>query len=231
MTRQVLNEMIGGAASGFDNEPPYKVIDKTTGDIKKVFVYGTLKKSRPNNIILGDSELAGLASIDGFSMIHCGAFPAIFRDSSNWKGKVYGEIYKVNARTLAALDSLEGVPSLYQRIEIYIAGHAYIFVYVQASPVADYPRIMSGVWEGTDTPTIISPPPFSSKNLPWDAYKPPHHPALGPPPRRGEIIPFQPRESVLHLTPKEVDAGEYVWGRPQIAGSAPDNQDNNGENI
>jgi gamma-glutamylcyclotransferase (GGCT)/AIG2-like uncharacterized protein YtfP len=82
-------------------------------DLNYVFVYGTLKKSFPNDHYLTDSIFLGKATIQG-QLLNIGPFPGLIGTGSK-KDRVQGEIYIVDNETLARLDRLEGEGSLYLR--------------------------------------------------------------------------------------------------------------------
>lgn len=100
--------------------------------MKKVMVYGSLKKGFGNHGLLRDATYVGEVAIDGFDMFSLGPFPAI----QEGEGHVEGELYEVDTRTLASLDRLEGHPVMYERTDI-IATHlgteekveCYVYVY------------------------------------------------------------------------------------------------------
>jgi gamma-glutamylcyclotransferase (GGCT)/AIG2-like uncharacterized protein YtfP len=85
----------------------------------KVFVYGTLKRGKGNNYLLGDSPLIGTATTkEGFVLFNCGFPKAVdfTKDAlSHPLLPVKGEVYDVDDRTLRRLDSLEGHPDWYCR--------------------------------------------------------------------------------------------------------------------
>ena len=89
-----------------------------------VFVYGTLLRGEKNSALLATAEFVGEArTTKGFRLYSCGAFPAMVHYVGG--GRVVGEVWRVDARTLALLDRLEGVAwGLYQRkaIRVFIEG-------------------------------------------------------------------------------------------------------------
>lgn len=89
----------------------------TTHDL---FVYGTLMREERNHRLLAEAEFIGEArTVAGFTMIDLGAFPGVVAAGF---GAIAGELYRVDARTLAAVDRLEGHPSFYRRTEIELEG-------------------------------------------------------------------------------------------------------------
>lgn len=91
----------------------------------KVFVYGTLKKGFGNHGILGKSEFIDEAITKErcFTMFD-GVFPFVSDSFVNDElcGSVVGELYEVvDEQTMANLDRLEGVPTLYVKREVDVA--------------------------------------------------------------------------------------------------------------
>ena len=84
--------------------------------MKRIFVYGTLKRGYPNNPLLESSEFLGEAvTVPIYKMIGT-SFPVIMPDPS---GKpVAGEIYTVDDAALARLDRLEAEGRSYDRVMI-----------------------------------------------------------------------------------------------------------------
>ena len=89
----------------------------TTRDL---FVYGTLMRGERNHRLLAEAEFVGEArTVAGFTMIDLGAFPGVV---AHGEGVVVGELFRVDAETLLAVDRLEGHPRFYRRTEIELAG-------------------------------------------------------------------------------------------------------------
>lgn len=89
--------------------------------MQRIFVYGTLKKGYGNHGVLGRSKYINEALTNSreFTMFD-GGFPYVsdsFTDKNT--GSILGELYEVdNEQTLANLDRLEGVPTLYIKREV-----------------------------------------------------------------------------------------------------------------
>ena len=80
-----------------------------------VFVYGTLKMGGHNHHYLKDSEFVQHIAFPDLTLIDTGyGFPAAIRCEGS---SVYGEVYKIDNKTLLKLDRLEGEGSLYFRKE------------------------------------------------------------------------------------------------------------------
>ncbi|KAI6201240.1 Gamma-glutamylcyclotransferase family protein [Aphelenchoides besseyi] len=87
-----------------------------------VFVYGTLKKGEPNELVMADGE-GGRSKFVGFAetfrpfpLIVSTQFniPFLLKDPGKGK-KITGEVYIVNEEKLKALDELENHPHFYVR--------------------------------------------------------------------------------------------------------------------
>lgn len=77
-----------------------------------VFCYGTLKRGWGNHHLLSESRFVSAATTwDRWRMHHCG-FPVVMTGDI---GFVRGEVYEVDAATLAELDRLEGNGYMYDR--------------------------------------------------------------------------------------------------------------------
>lgn len=92
--------------------------------MKKVFVYGTLKRGHGNHRLLKDSKFLGEASIKS-DMYSLGAFPAI---SGKGEREAYGEVFEVDEPTMERLDRLEGYPHFYNR-KVVETQHGTAWVY------------------------------------------------------------------------------------------------------
>lgn len=108
-----------------------------------VFVYGTLKRGQLNHKLLYPIQpIFGVAQ--GFD-IHAGPqFPFAIKG----QGRIKGEVYEVDDKTLALLDKLEGVPTLYQRVKakvITYKGDLECWIYV-SDLAKQHPIIASGEW-------------------------------------------------------------------------------------
>lgn len=86
-----------------------------------VLVYGTLKKGHGNHGVLGKSIWIddAITKSREFTMFD-GGFPFVSDSiTHDCNGSVVGELYQVdNPQTLANLDRLEGVPTLYVKREV-----------------------------------------------------------------------------------------------------------------
>ncbi len=111
----------------------------------RVFVYGTLLAGEPNHHLLANAKLVGKARTEpAFELRDLGAFPGLVRGGEH---DVVGEVYAVDAETLAALDWFEGHPRFYRRRRIALSDGVYIETYLLTpAEVAGRPIIISGNW-------------------------------------------------------------------------------------
>jgi gamma-glutamylaminecyclotransferase len=79
-----------------------------------LFVYGTLQRGQRNHHLLRDQSFVGKAVTEPlYRLVDCGRYPALVEDAANGR-PVRGELFLVDAVTLARLDVLEDAPHLYQ---------------------------------------------------------------------------------------------------------------------
>lgn len=114
-----------------------------------VFVYGTLKRGGSNHACLaGQRFVAPARSAAGFTLVGLGDYPGLVRAPNDTAG-VTGELWLVDAATLAVLDDLEGVAEgLYTRITLPLQsppGHATALAYLYARDVAGRP-VLGDTW-------------------------------------------------------------------------------------
>jgi gamma-glutamylaminecyclotransferase len=114
----------------------------------RVFVYGTLLAGEPNHHLLDGQQLVGEARTRArFCLVNLGPFPALV---AGGEVAVRGEVYEVDASTLAALDRLEGYPGFYTRQPVHLDGEATgeALAYLLAPDrVAGSPEIPNGDWK------------------------------------------------------------------------------------
>lgn len=85
-----------------------------------VFVYGTLKRGGSNHTFLAGARFLGEARTPlGFELYSLGGYPGMIASPNTAAGGVTGEVWSVDAPTLAKLDRLEGLADgLYRRESI-----------------------------------------------------------------------------------------------------------------
>lgn len=111
----------------------------------RVFVYGTLLAGEANHGLLERARFVGEARTPaGYALHDLGAYPAMIAGGGD---AVAGEVYEVDAATLAALDELEDHPAYYRRTVITLAdGEAAATYLLAAADVDGYAVIASGSW-------------------------------------------------------------------------------------
>ena len=111
----------------------------------RIFVYGTLLAGEPNHRLLAGARLVGAAfTRPVFALAILGFFPALVDGGTS---SVTGEVYEVDAATLARLDVLEGHPRFYRRRRISLGDGTHADTYVLSpEQVAGRPVIGSGNW-------------------------------------------------------------------------------------
>jgi gamma-glutamylaminecyclotransferase len=103
-----------------------------------------------NHERLGEARALGPARTSGrYALVHCGAYPAMVdRSADDQEPGVWGELYEIDARYLAALDEYEGHPELFVRSSVTLASGAAATAYLLPEERArPFPRIDSGRWK------------------------------------------------------------------------------------
>lgn len=118
-----------------------------------VFVYGSLKQGFRNHHFLTGARLIAKTSTEpAFSMYQYGDFGGFPGVVAAGVTSVSGEVYEVDAETLAHLDRLEGHPRFYRRTQVMLRNGLCAEMYLlTAEQVAGFPLIASGNWEGRVT--------------------------------------------------------------------------------
>jgi gamma-glutamylcyclotransferase (GGCT)/AIG2-like uncharacterized protein YtfP len=108
----------------------------------RIFVYGTLLAGEPNHRLLQGSRFVGRATTEpGYRLHDLGAYPAMVQAG---EGTVEGELYEIDAPTLAALDRLEGHPRFYRRVPVTLDGGEAVETYVMAAERVAGRRVLEG---------------------------------------------------------------------------------------
>ena len=105
-----------------------------------IFVYGTLKRGRHNNSVLGPSKFLGVYLTERrFTMYDGRGFPYVVPEGST---TIVGEVYEVDDKVLERLDWLEGVgANHYKRIETKVFSDTeelWAWIYVASPDTAIY---------------------------------------------------------------------------------------------
>ena len=116
-----------------------------TATSTRVFVYGTLRAGEPTHYLLDHHAIVRCACNEPtFELVSLGAFPAMVAGGAT---AVVGEVYDVDAVTLAALDRIEGHPRFYERRTVRLEDGDEVAAYVLPIEQAHgRPRIPSGDW-------------------------------------------------------------------------------------
>lgn len=108
----------------------------------KVFVYGSLKRGFHNNPVLDGARFLRTDKMRGYLLHDLGAYPAAVPCIGD--NEIHGELYEVNNRVFARLDSLEGYPEFYDRFRARSVGGCFAWVYYLSE--SDAPVVADGVW-------------------------------------------------------------------------------------
>jgi gamma-glutamylcyclotransferase (GGCT)/AIG2-like uncharacterized protein YtfP len=106
-----------------------------------LFVYGSLRSEFDNvyaRQLRAEGEFLASGTVAG-SLWLVSWYPGFRREG---EGRVTGEVYRVNATTLAALDGYEGEE--YRRVQIEVEGVGMAWIYEYVPEVAGMARIETG---------------------------------------------------------------------------------------
>ena len=112
--------------------------------MKKIFVYGTLRKGFGLNNYMDNFKYLGVGKLKGFDMFSNGYFPMIVKGA----GEVVGEVYEIKngINEIGVLDKIE---SAYTRIKVRVKLNGVLTdveVYVYNGDVTNLKQIKSGNW-------------------------------------------------------------------------------------
>jgi gamma-glutamylcyclotransferase (GGCT)/AIG2-like uncharacterized protein YtfP len=112
--------------------------------VRQVFVYGSLMRGEAHHERLAGARFLGAARTPpAYTLVSLGEYPALVAGGGTC---VEGELYAVDADTLAALDRFEEHPDLYRRTAIALESGARAWAYLLAAPRGGEPPIASGRW-------------------------------------------------------------------------------------
>ena len=119
-----------------------------------MFVYGTLKRGKGNNRVMGDSEFIKEDMLKGFQMHSLGGFPAIvpydFNPDNEHPKIVHGELFEVSDFDMERVNALEGYREkdmdhpFYDRTSVVLESGAVALVYYMHQ--CHQPVVENGVW-------------------------------------------------------------------------------------
>ncbi len=102
-----------------------------------LFVYGTLKRGGRNYFRLADQEFVGeVVTAARYRVIDLSAHPGLICDSFDGLA-IHGELFAVDAKCLAELDTFEEVPGPFVRELIDVEGHGEVWAYYMNTPVPE----------------------------------------------------------------------------------------------
>jgi gamma-glutamylaminecyclotransferase len=116
----------------------------------RVFVYGSLMSGFHNHRLLqgpGAEFVRADRTAETACVMHdLGAYPAVVLAAGPGRAPVVGEVYEVDAATLARLDRLEGYPRLYDRKEVRLEGGGFAWMYVMREAPSGSPAVAGNDW-------------------------------------------------------------------------------------
>lgn len=111
----------------------------------RIFVYGSLRRKQGNSHWMTNAQWLGDYSVENYQLYSLGHYPG----AVSGEGTVAGEVYRIDASTLAELDALRTKGGEYARHLIQTPyGSAWMYVYQR--PVETLKRIDSGNWLDRD---------------------------------------------------------------------------------
>jgi gamma-glutamylcyclotransferase (GGCT)/AIG2-like uncharacterized protein YtfP len=118
-----------------------------SGSMETVFVYGTLRRGGSNHHRLDGAEFVAMATVRG-RLYRIDWYPGLIADEN--AGEVIGEIHRVPAGMLPALDDYEGAE--YRRVKMDVRSvngepaNSRAWVWLWDGPVDESRRISGGDW-------------------------------------------------------------------------------------
>ena len=94
-----------------------------------VFVYGSLKAGRSAHALLQGAERLADGVLDGVECIEHEGYPMLIPGDD----AISGEVYRVNAEQLIALDAYEEAPEVYARGKRQLRDGRWVSVYLQST--------------------------------------------------------------------------------------------------
>jgi gamma-glutamylcyclotransferase (GGCT)/AIG2-like uncharacterized protein YtfP len=126
-----------------------------------LFVYGTLRVGESADLSANTlGEYLGEDCINGL-IYNLGWYPGVVTQSMAFdpgKPAVRGDVFRIGCDSMVGqLDSYEGYPNLYDRIETMTAGGLHVWVYTYNHDVNPDNLIASGDWKNKDGNMLASP--------------------------------------------------------------------------
>jgi len=112
----------------------------------RIIVYGSLRRKQGDSHWMTNGLLLGDFQLEGYDLYNLGHHSGVIPGD----GKVYCEVYRVDASTLGELDAIRTAGDEYKRELIQTPyGSAWLYVYQRS--VSGRTRILSGDWLLRDT--------------------------------------------------------------------------------
>ena len=107
----------------------------------RIFVYGSLRRKQGNSHWMTNALWLGEHSVPDYQLYSLGHYPGAVPGD----GTVHGEVYRIDASTLAELDALRTKAGEYARHLIQTPyGSAWIYLYIRSLDGVE--RIKGGDW-------------------------------------------------------------------------------------
>ena len=113
--------------------------------MKKLFVYGILRRQYGAGRLLSDDEYKGeYKTAPKYTMISLNAFPGMLKDGDN---SITGDLFETSLDTIAKTDIMEGHPTFYERQEVDLEDGTIAEAYfLPREEYGNYPEVKSGDW-------------------------------------------------------------------------------------
>ena len=111
-----------------------------------VFVYGRLRRGEVDHRFLGSARhVADIETAAAFDLVDLGGLPGLIEGGER---SVHGEVYAVDATTLAMIDELEDHPETFRRTRIELVDGSYAEGYLMPRKQACcFPRLDEARWQ------------------------------------------------------------------------------------
>ena len=110
-----------------------------------IFVYGSLRKGRPQHALIADARFLCVANTQPlFTLLDTGPWPAAI---SRGQTSIAGELYAVSTKRLGQLDEYERHPSFFRRSKVVLADKRVAWMWVYISKIEPHWQSLdSGDW-------------------------------------------------------------------------------------
>ena len=115
--------------------------------MRKIAVYGTLRRGFGNyGWLLSDQKFLGEQTIElPYKMVSLGGFPGLV--PADETHGIFIEVFEIDGEAERSVDSLEGYPHFYDRVEIETEfGTAWIYILANSADTT-LPDVHSGDWK------------------------------------------------------------------------------------